>query len=81
MSITTAASVVMLESRAAMREQSGTAAWSVADGTRMLAELRDALPGDEGSRLANQAAKKMVSKHPTLSHLKRAFTVEGLNYK
>lgn len=48
---------------------------------RLLAELRDAVGGDEGSRIADQAAKKISKKYPTLSYVKRAFKEEGLNYR
>jgi hypothetical protein len=48
---------------------------------RLLAELRDAVGGDEGSRIADQAAKKFAKKYPTLSYAKRAFKDEGLNYR
>jgi len=48
---------------------------------RLLAELRDAVGGDEGSRIADQAAKKIAKKYPTLSYAKRAFKEEGLNYR
>ena len=48
---------------------------------KLLAELGDALPGDEGTRLADRAAKSLAKKYPTLSYLKRAFKSEGLNYK
>ena len=47
----------------------------------MLAELRDAIGGDEGSQIADQAAKKLAKKYPTLSYAKRAFKDEGLNYR
>ena len=47
----------------------------------MLAELRDAVGGDEGSRMADQAARKIAKKYPTLSYAKRAFKEQGLNYK
>ncbi|MCS7470033.1 hypothetical protein NZK35_25595 [Stieleria sp. ICT_E10.1] len=47
----------------------------------MLAELREAVGGDEGSRIADQAAKKIAKKYPTLSYAKRAFKEEGLNYR
>lgn len=48
---------------------------------KVLAELRDAMPGDAGSQRADNAAKRLAKKYPTLSHLKRAFKSEGLNYK
>jgi hypothetical protein len=48
---------------------------------QMLAELREAVGGDEGSRIADQAAKKIAKKYPTLSYAKRAFKEEGLNYR
>ncbi|MGB7345141.1 MAG: hypothetical protein WBD20_13085 [Pirellulaceae bacterium] len=48
---------------------------------KLLAELRDAIGGDEGSRMADQAAKKIAKKYPTLSYAKRAFKDEGLNYR
>nr|WP_143547859.1 hypothetical protein [Rhodopirellula sp. SM50] len=48
---------------------------------KMLAELREAVGGDEGSRIADQAAKKIAKKYPTLSYAKRAFKEEGLNYR
>ncbi|TWU02923.1 hypothetical protein [Stieleria varia] len=48
---------------------------------RLLAELRDAVGGEEGSRIADQAAKKIAKKYPTLSYVKRAFKEEGLNYR
>jgi hypothetical protein len=48
---------------------------------RLLAELRDAVGGDEGSRIADQAARKIAKKYPTLSYAKRAFKKEGLNYR
>jgi hypothetical protein len=52
-----------------------------AKAAKMLAELRDALGGVEGSRIADQAAKKIATKHPTLSYAKRAFKEQGLNYR
>jgi len=48
---------------------------------RLLAELRDAVGGDEGSRIADQAARKLAKKYPTLSYAKRAFKEQGLNYR
>lgn len=48
---------------------------------KMLAELRDAVGGDAGSRIADQAARKIAKKYPTLSYAKRAFKEEGLNYR
>jgi hypothetical protein len=48
---------------------------------KLLAELRDAVGGEKGSRIADQAAKKIAKKHPTLSYAKRAFKNEGLNYR
>jgi len=48
---------------------------------KLLAELRDAVGGDEGSRIADQAARKIAKKYPTLSYAKRAFKEEGLNYR
>ena len=48
---------------------------------RLLAELRDAVVGEEGSRTADQAARKIAKKYPTLSYVKRAFKEEGLNYR
>ncbi|QDT62517.1 hypothetical protein SV7mr_50650 [Stieleria bergensis] len=48
---------------------------------QVLAELREAVGGDEGSRIADQAAKKIAKKYPTLSYAKRAFKEEGLNYR
>ncbi|MFG0261664.1 MAG: hypothetical protein ACF788_04665 [Novipirellula sp. JB048] len=48
---------------------------------KMLAELRDAVGGDEGSRMADQAARKIAKKYPTLSYAKRAFKEQGLNYR
>lgn len=48
---------------------------------RLLAELRDAVGGEEGSRIADQAAKKIAKKYPTLSYVKRAFKEEGLDYR
>lgn len=48
---------------------------------RLLAELRDAVGGEEGSRIADQAATKIAKKYPTLRYVKRAFKEEGLNYR
>lgn len=48
---------------------------------KMLAELRDAVGGDEGSRIADQAAMKLAKKYPTLSYAKRAFKEQGLSYR
>jgi hypothetical protein len=48
---------------------------------KMLAELREAIGGDEGSKVADQAAKKLAKKYPTLSYAKRAFKEQGLNYR
>ena len=48
---------------------------------RILAELRDAVGGEEGSRIADQAARKISKKYPTLRYVKRAFKEEGLNYR
>jgi hypothetical protein len=48
---------------------------------KLLAELRDAFPGVEGTMRANTAAKRLVKKYPTLHYLKRAFSSEGLEYK
>ena len=58
--------------------------WTTANyfkAARLLAELRDAVVGDEGSRIADQAAKKMSKKYPTLRYVKRAFKENGLNYR
>lgn len=51
------------------------------EAAKLLAQLRDAIGGDEGSRIADQAARKIVKKYPTLSYVKRAFKEEGLNYR
>ncbi|TWT74819.1 hypothetical protein [Allorhodopirellula solitaria] len=51
------------------------------EAAKLLAELRDALPGENGTRLADRAAMRLAKKYPTLSYLKRAFKTEGLNYK
>ncbi|TWU18857.1 hypothetical protein [Allorhodopirellula heiligendammensis] len=48
---------------------------------KMLAELREAVGGDEGSRMADQAARRIAKKYPTLSYAKRAFKEQGLNYR
>lgn len=48
---------------------------------KLLAELRDALSGEEGTQCAEHAAKRLAQKYPRLSYLKRAFKNEGLNYK
>jgi hypothetical protein len=48
---------------------------------KLLAELRDAVGGEEGSRIADQTAKKIAKKYPTLSYVKRAFREEGLKYR
>lgn len=48
---------------------------------KMLAELREAIGGDEGSRIADQAAMKIAKKYPTLSYAKRAFKEVGSNYR
>lgn len=48
---------------------------------KLLAELREALGGDEGSRIADQAARNLARKYPTLGYAKRAFQAEGLNYR
>jgi len=48
---------------------------------KLLAELRDAVGGEEGSRIADQVARKIAKKYPTLSYVKRAFKEEGLNYR
>ncbi|MCM2374562.1 hypothetical protein [Aporhodopirellula aestuarii] len=52
-----------------------------AKAAKMLAELRDAVGGDKGSRMADQAAGKIAKKYPTLSYAKRAFKEQGLNYR
>ncbi len=50
-------------------------------GAKMLAELRDAVGGDEGSRMADQAARRIAKKYPTLRYVKRAFKEQRLNYR
>jgi hypothetical protein len=52
-----------------------------AKAAKMLAELRDAVGGDEGSRMADQAAREIAKRYPTLSYAKRAFKEQGLNYR
>lgn len=54
---------------------------SYQQAAKLLSELRDAIGGEKGERLANDAAKRIVKKHPTLHHVKGAFRDEGLNYK
>ncbi|MCC9654682.1 hypothetical protein [Rhodopirellula halodulae] len=54
---------------------------SYQQAAKLLSELRVAIGGEKGERLANDAAERIVKKHPTLHHVKRAFKDEGLNYK
>lgn len=49
------------------------------NAAKLLAELRDAVGGEEGSRIADQAARQIAKKFPTLRNVKRAFKEEGLN--
>lgn len=51
------------------------------NAAKLLAELRDAVGGEEGSRIADQAARQIAKKFPTLRNVKRAFKEEGLNYR
>jgi len=54
---------------------------SYQQAAKLLSELRDAIDAEKGERIANDAAKRIVKKHPTLHLVKRAFKVEGLSYK
>lgn len=51
------------------------------EAASLLADLRDAIGGEEGARMAEQAANILVKQYPTRHHLKRAFKVKGLNYR
>ncbi|MCC9601000.1 hypothetical protein LOC67_10630 [Stieleria sp. JC731] len=71
-------SAAISEAGKLIQERSTT---SYRQAAKLLSELRDAIGGEKGERLANNAAKKIVKKHPTLHHVKRAFKDEGVNYK
>ncbi|MEM6692627.1 MAG: hypothetical protein AAF664_24570 [Planctomycetota bacterium] len=51
------------------------------EAASLLADLRDAIGGEEGARMAEQAANILVKQYPTRHHLKRTFKVKGLNYR
>ncbi|MCA9175863.1 MAG: hypothetical protein KDB14_15365 [Planctomycetales bacterium] len=52
-----------------------------AEAAKLLAELREAVGGVEGERLADKVASRIVTEYPTLHSLKRAFQDEGLSYR
>jgi len=57
-------------------EDRGTANYEAA--AEILAELRDALGGDEGENMARDHAAQLVKAHPTLNHLKKSLRQRGL---
>ncbi|OYP37232.1 hypothetical protein [Rhodopirellula sp. MGV] len=71
-------SAVISEAGKLIQERSTT---SYHQAAKLLSELGDAIGGEKGERLANEAAMRIVKKHPTLHRVKRAFKNEGLNYK
>jgi hypothetical protein len=44
---------------------------------KTLAEFRNAVGGEVGSRITDQAAEKTVKKNPTLRHAEQAFNKKG----
>lgn len=54
----------------------GTANYRTA--AEVLDDLREAIGGDEGDKIARGHATKLTKKHPTLSHLKSSLRKRGL---
>lgn len=54
----------------------GTANYKAA--TEMLADLREAVGGDEGEKITRKHAAHLVKKHPTLNRLKSSLRKRGL---
>ena len=46
--------------------------------SEILADLREAVGGDEGERITRKHAAHLVEKYPTLSHLKSLLRKRGL---
>lgn len=63
-------SAAISEADKLVQERSTT---SYREAAKLLSELRNAIGGEKGERFANEAAKRIVRKHPTLHHVKRAF--------
>jgi hypothetical protein len=57
-------------------DQRGTSNYKAA--AEILADLREAVGGDEGEKITRKHAAHLAKKHPTLNHLKSSLRKRGL---
>ncbi len=70
------AEVVWLREATKLVDARGTANYKAA--AEILADLREAVGGDDGEKITRKHAAHLTQKHPTLTHLKSSLRKRGL---